>query len=276
MSEPGEAPVKFLQAFFVKVAGEESGKRTIIAAASSETIDRDGEIILASAIKAAMPEFMKNPVILAAHSHRLDSGNSPVVGKVIRFWGEGKKTLIEVEFADTSLGLEYYNLYQGKFQKAFSIGFRSLKGERRLIDSKDVYVHTAIELFEISAVAVPANPDALSKAAKRSSFVNGKKLDREKRRIVEDEDVYTDLLERWGEAKDTEDDLENSGFFKNLSDAEKAVLTDLEKAADDFGNYFLDEAGDDEGPENYEKAVLGEAGSPDDVLTDEPDYEGLL
>jgi HK97 family phage prohead protease len=150
--------------------------RRIVAAVSSEAIDRDGEIVTAAAMKAAMSEYMKNPVILAAHTHRLSDGTPSVIGRVLSWSQQGKKTYCEIEFSDTPLGLQYWALYSGKFQKAFSIGFSSLKRESRNIDGKAVTVHTEIELFEISAVPVPANPEALSKAAKRHvDFVASKR-----------------------------------------------------------------------------------------------------
>jgi HK97 family phage prohead protease len=138
--------------------------RRITAVISSEAVDRDDEIVSASAMKEAMAGFMKNPVVLAAHTHRLSDGSSPVVGKVIKWWQEKDKTVAEIEFADTPLGLEYYVLYAGGYQKAFSIGFSSLKCGNKIIDGRSVVVHESIEMYELSAVAVPANPEALTKA----------------------------------------------------------------------------------------------------------------
>jgi HK97 family phage prohead protease len=115
-------------------------------------------------MKNAMSAFMKNPVVLASHTHRLSDGTSPVIGKVVKWWQEKDKTLAEIEFADTPLGMEYYILYAGGYQKAFSIGFRSVKRSSQVIDGKSIVVHEEVEVYELSAVAVPANPEALTKA----------------------------------------------------------------------------------------------------------------
>jgi hypothetical protein len=140
--------------------------RRIIAAISSETIDRDGEIVAAAAVKAAMDGFMKNPVVMTYHKHAHEDGTPTVIGKVIKWWQEKGATLCEIEFADTELGQEYWRLYSGKYQRAFSIGFTTLKSEQRYVGSQMVKVHTAIDLYEISAVGVPSNPDAITKGAK--------------------------------------------------------------------------------------------------------------
>ena len=153
--------------FVIEITKEpDLANRRIIAVISSEAVDRDDEIVSADAIKAAMPGFMKNPVVIVYHTHRLGDGTPVVIGKVIRWWQEKDKTLVEIEFADTEKGREYFSLYAGKYQQAFSIGFNSnpQKRERRTIDGKTVLVHTEIKLYELSAVAVPSNPEALTKA----------------------------------------------------------------------------------------------------------------
>mgnify|MGYP004702142017 CR=1 FL=1 len=169
----------------------------IIAVISSEAIDRDGEIVSAAAMKAAMPGFMKNPVVLAAHTHRLGDGKSPVVGKVIRWWQEKDKTLAEIEFAETPLGMEYRLLYRGRFQIAFSIGFGSLKRVNRIINGQSVPVHDEIEMYELSVVPVPSNPEALTKALQdriEKSLAAIDKTLREYQSVIESK--TNDILER--------------------------------------------------------------------------------
>ncbi len=205
----------------------DAGSRRIVAAVSSEAIDRDGEIITADAMKNAFPAFMKNPVILASHSHHLDSGVSSVIGRVVSWYQQGKKTFCEIEFADTPLGLQYWALYSGKFQKAFSIGFRSnpQKQERRNIDGKNVVVHTEIELYEISAVAVPANPEALSKAAKRrQEFV-----DRKRQGLTKEDELFFSAVEKW-------DDFQE-GKLDGITPEEMKILEDLEEKGKEFAEF---------------------------------------
>jgi HK97 family phage prohead protease len=140
--------------------------RRIIAAVSSESIDRDGEIIAAAAMKEAMAGYMKNPVIMTYHRHAHEDGTPTVIGKVVKWWQDKDITMVEIEFADTALATQYWQLYAGKYQRAFSIGFNSLKTKQRMVAGRLVKVHTAIDLYEISAVGVPANPDAITKQHK--------------------------------------------------------------------------------------------------------------
>ena len=139
-------------------------KRTVTGIISSNIIDRDGEIVSADAIKKAMAAFMKNPVVIVYHKHKLDDGTPVVIGKVVRWWQDNGKTWAEIEFAKTQLAEEYWILYSQGFQKAFSIGFRSIKTETGYIDGKSVLTHTEIEVYEVSLVAVGANQEALTKA----------------------------------------------------------------------------------------------------------------
>ena len=168
---------KELQCLIVKSIDE--SKRQIHAIASTESIDRHGEIVKLSALKKAIPGYMKNPVILACHAHRLDDGRSPTVAKCIKSWVDKSGLNIIIEFAKTSLGDEYWHLYSEKFQRAFSIGFRVLTVEYETIKSDRVPVITELDLFEISCVPVPANQDALSKAEQRKhDFVAAKRQQR--------------------------------------------------------------------------------------------------
>lgn len=170
--------VHVVRAFAVKSIDRERGRVT--AWASTSAVDRDGEVILPEAFKTCLAGYMKNPVILACHKDRLDDGRSPVVAKCIdaKLSSDGLK--ITVEFAPTALGQEYRALYEGGYQRAFSVGFIPKTWEDRWIDvggqQKRVRHYTEVELLEISCVPVPSNPEALSRAAQRKrAFVARKR-----------------------------------------------------------------------------------------------------
>ena len=130
---------------------------------------------------------MRNPVILAGHSHKLDDGKSPVVGSCVKAWVDKAAFWILIEFAKTALGQEYWELYRDKHQRAFSIGFRVKQGEDQIIDGQRVYVVSELELFEISCVPVGANPDALSKSAQaKKAFVAAKKQENWEEKFLAD------------------------------------------------------------------------------------------
>jgi len=158
----------------------------ITALASSGAIDRQGEIILPEAFTETLPEYMKNPVVLAAHQHRLESGHSSVVGNVIKAWIDKRGLWVVIEFeVGTELGAEYWVLYSNKRQRAFSVGFDAIEWKDEIIEGKRVRVYIRVELYEISCVAVPANPEALSKAKqKKADFIAAKKEERILREFI--------------------------------------------------------------------------------------------
>ena len=141
-------------------------QRRVTAVISSDRLDRDREIITIGAIAGSISLFSKNPVALACHQHRLDSGSSPVVGK----WDtDSYKQLahtseMDIVFAETELAEEYWQLYKGGFMRAFSIGFCPLEWHQDK-DKKNGqhYVIEKIELYEISCVPVGSNRESLSR-----------------------------------------------------------------------------------------------------------------
>ena len=137
------------------------------AVASTGAVDRDGEIISPSAWKDSLDSYRANPVILATHQHRLASGDSPVIGSASRIDVDEKALTFAMRFAGTELGKQYAQLYREGHMRAFSVGFIPQEGsqESRDVDGKSqrIYVHSRVQLLEISAVPVPANPEALAR-----------------------------------------------------------------------------------------------------------------
>ncbi len=163
--DPKEPNYLFLQ---VKQINEQD--RTIDAVASTSNEDRDGDIILPSAIKANLKYFRDNPVILACHQHRLSTGSSPVIGSGLPATIKitDSEVGLRIRFANTNLGEEYWILYRDRDMRAFSIGFMPIKWEEDT-DNRNRYgwptrTYTEIELLEISAVPVPSNRQALARA----------------------------------------------------------------------------------------------------------------
>jgi len=176
--------LKEFPALFVKSIDE--AKRQITALASTGDLDRHGEIILPSAFKEKLPTYLKNPVVLTSHQHRLETGHSSVVGNVVKAWIDDKGLWVVIEFAqDTELSEEYWQLYKQKKQRALSVGFIPLEWEYQEREGKSVYVHTKVELLELSCVPVGANPEALSRSKQRKAdFIAAKKDEREEEKIL--------------------------------------------------------------------------------------------
>jgi len=146
---------------------DEAGHRILFTI--PETVDRDDEIVTAEAIYNAINDrkaFAANPICLPCHQHRLDGGQPPCVGS----WDvESAKQLknavnIYLNFAHTTkLGEEYWHCYSLRHMRAVSIGFGSREWKMEERGGNQIRVITKIELYEISCVAVGANPGALSK-----------------------------------------------------------------------------------------------------------------
>jgi len=143
-----------------------SNPNLVHATISTDEIDRYDEVVEPAAIRAALPAFLANPVVLGCHQPRLATGEPPVIGNVtpesVRI-GE-HEIEADILFDDDELSAKYARKYRKKVMRAFSIGFKPLKGEYKDISSKRTWIWTEIELLEVSAVAVPANRNALARA----------------------------------------------------------------------------------------------------------------
>lgn len=152
---------------FLTVKGfDEENPNVVHATVSTDEVDRYGEIVQPDSIRAALPAFLANPVVLPAHQHRLENGEPPVIGRVLTDTIRVSEHSIDldIEFDDDDLGQKYARKYRRKMMRAFSIGFRGLEGEYKDVSKQKVWIWTAIELLEVSAVAVPANRGALARA----------------------------------------------------------------------------------------------------------------
>ena len=101
---------------------------------------------------------MNNPVILANHDYSVEN----IVGKGTKFYtSNGAKRLKGVFSKTNPMGVLVRDMYNEGMIKAVSVGF--LVKER---DPNDRSVITKAELLEVSFVAVPCNPEALSQDKK--------------------------------------------------------------------------------------------------------------
>lgn len=134
--------------------------RTMEVTISTPSRDRQGDVVEPRGLD--FKNFLKNPVVLWAH----DSSRPPV-GKVLAVEVNGEGVRAKVEFAETEFASEVFELYAGGFLHAWSIGFIPLRWERLSDEdgSAGFHIHEA-EVVELSAVPVPANPEALTHALK--------------------------------------------------------------------------------------------------------------
>ena len=176
------------QALFVKSI--DLNKRQITCLASTGDVDRDNEIIEPDAYRELLPIYMRNPVVITSHQHRLQTGSSSVIGGVVKAWIDQQGLWVIIEFVKgTNLGEEYWLLYSQKKQRALSVGFIPKESEYEERDGKRILVHTKVELLEISCVPVGCNREALSRSKQRKvDFVSEKKNLAELRRSNPDFD----------------------------------------------------------------------------------------
>lgn len=145
------------------------GDRSVQFTISKEVVDRDGDILRAGGVD--FTNYMKNPVFLGFHNSR----DFPL-GKVTKFWVEGDSVKAIVYFPtveELSTNPEQasekakltdftYHCYKTGMLNAVSVGFIPLEWT----ETENGYDIQKWELLEFSAVAVPANQDAIAEAVK--------------------------------------------------------------------------------------------------------------
>ena len=155
------------------VKSVQEDQRTVQAVVSTNRVDRDQEVVIPSAFEKWLDIFLENPVFCAGHQYVGPSGKSTVIGHWIDLHITDDGLVGTVKFAETPLGEDYWQLYKGKHLRAFSCRWQTHQHEFRELDlgggiMKRIRVFTEVELLEISAVAIPANRDALAQIVKRS------------------------------------------------------------------------------------------------------------
>ncbi len=153
-----------------------TGDATLDFVSSDETPDRWGEVISAAGWR--LENYRRNPVFQNAHQYgdvifTLGRALATEVREI-----EGRVALYQrIEFAVEAnpMARIAYGLYRGGFLRAVSVGFIPLRwadaqgetgaGIRRR--------HLEQELLEVSAVSLPANPNALALAVKSGAVARG-------------------------------------------------------------------------------------------------------
>ena len=218
----------------ISVSTEDIGERSVLFTISKEVVDRDGDILRASGVDFS--NYMKNPVFLSFHNSR----EFPL-GKVTKFWVEGNEVKAIVYFptleelaTDPNNASEKaklvdftYHCYKTGMLNAVSVGFIPLEWT----ETKDGYDITKWELLEFSAVAVPANQDAIAEAVKSfgedftKQFIteekSGRKISAQTRAILDKIKACGDELEKCQET------------LKGCGEALRKALAELDEPEED-------------------------------------------
>ena len=211
---------------------EELDERTVRFKISSEVVDRDGDLLVAKGCD--FTNFAKNPQFLNFHNyHEFPLG-------IPKNWGvEGKSVFCDVYFptieelstnpqeaSEKAKLVDFtYHCYKTGMLNAVSVGFIAKDVEP--IKETGGFKILEWELLEFSAVAVPANQDAIAQAVK--SFGEGGKdivdpIERIKaceKQIEECKQTIKEQTERLQKAFDPEEAL--------VLDDEKEFVLDDEK-----------------------------------------------
>jgi len=136
-------------------AGEQIDSIYIEGYASTNDIDRVGDVVPPQVWEAGLQNYLKNPIILAFHDH-----DDPV-GRMVEHKVDNKGLWIK---ARISAAAEVFRLIKDGVLTAFSVGFRVKDAEYN--SAAEVFVVKELELIEISVVSVPANQNTLFSLSK--------------------------------------------------------------------------------------------------------------
>lgn len=167
-----------------------SGGITIEGMASTDRLDRHGDVILPSAYEGTLETYMGNPQILLQHNY------DKTIGKCVE--SEIRENGLWIKADITENTDEVIDKIEKGLLGAFSVGFfclayeyiyegRVVFTEEGLVDgatweefyAADVRRITKVDLVEVSVVSVPANPAALfdvSKAVRKALAIETKSL----------------------------------------------------------------------------------------------------
>lgn len=159
-----QVETKYLDVMKTAPDSLDAEKRELTAIISTNDVDRDGEIVEPSAFKARIKTYMQNPVLLWSHDRM-----NPPIGRALNVDFKDDRMESRLQFrkeGESELADNVWSLFKQGMLSTFSIGFRVFKMEfDEGEDGKKPEPPriTEAELFETSAVSVPANPNAVAK-----------------------------------------------------------------------------------------------------------------
>lgn len=173
--------------------------------ASTEDSDRAWEIIKANWWD--YKNFMKNPVIIANHVYKIEN----IVGKATSIYVMDNQLIIEWVFSESNpLWKLLADLYDEGMVKTVSVWF--IPKSR---DESNKRIITSAELLELSFVAVPCNPNALSLDQKQLLEENG---------LLEKSPSFSGTKKAENSSDLSDDNIDN---FWELSTSNKEILNTL-------------------------------------------------
>ena len=146
---------------FKMLSEDEDGGLDIKGSASTNSLDRAGDVIESGAwTKGGLENFKNNPVILFNHNYDRPIGRAKEIGV--------SENGLELTARISKSAGEIKDLIKDGVLGAFSVGFKVKDAE--YVTETDGYTIKDAELFEVSVVSVPCNQNAVFSLAK--SFDN--------------------------------------------------------------------------------------------------------
>lgn len=208
----------------IELKAEEDKDWMFDVVATTEDTDRDNEVIKINGWDTK--NWEKNPVILANHSYTIEN----IIWKGIKFYtSNGVKRMKWVFSKSNPLWILARNLYNEGMLKTVSVGFIPTKR-----NEQDYKIIEKAELLEVSFVAVPCNPNAVSLDWKLYEEAIAKGFIKEVKEEVEEiiEEVKEETIEKTELEMVREELAEIKTILKTLADnkVEGEKLIDEETA----------------------------------------------
>ena len=166
-----KSKVLYLDTVFTKELSEDGEIASIVIEgyASTNDIDRSGDVVSATVWEKGLENYLKNPIILAYHDYKRP------IGRMVEHKTDSKGLWIKARIS--SAAEDVFKLVKDGVMTAFSIGFMVKDAEYN--QAAEVFLIKEIELHEISVVPVPCNQNtlfSLSKAFESAEDYNSYKL----------------------------------------------------------------------------------------------------
>jgi len=203
-------------------AGDSDDNSVMISGyASTQDVDRHGDVVPASVWKKGLENYLKNPIILAFHDH------TQPVGRMVEHKIE-KDQGLWIKAKISSASEKVYKLIKDGILSAFSIGFRVKDAEYDA--ATKLFVVKELELHEISVVAVPANQNTLFSLAK--AFETAEEYETFKLQFASQDQSAKGLENGLDAGKQNKEWTMNPEEIKQLlADAAKAAAQEAAKSA---------------------------------------------
>ena len=157
--------------FRAEIKSVDTKNKTVEAVVSTQTTDRMKEVVLASAWKKRLNNYLNHPVLLSSHNY---SDLSSQIGVAEEVKIKGDKVIAKFKYfvGEGNPEADWAFKLASKGIAAYSVGFIPYQYTtdgaeiEKLLGSTDksnmpTLVYKDVELLEISQVLVPANPSAL-------------------------------------------------------------------------------------------------------------------